>query len=236
MNTKACVKEDKTDIMKGVSYNGDYWYRHDKAGGHYSEVFNKTVNNLVYEPFLPNNWKACKETENIDDEEDIKYCICGHDVKVLHFIEHRHKGVVIGVGSSCIGKIDKKLWKQLTKELCSMCNERPLDLRTKLGKEGFCDYNCQYLNKIGTWECKFKKYKGQTYNEIFEKNIGYLEWLYENIDNLHPRIVEWIQVRLQIQVCQACKGSGTAYWSDGVYGACMECNGHNIENVKTYTE
>jgi len=195
MNTKTC---DKNDIMKGVSYNGEYWFRNEKAGGNYREVFNKTVNNLVYEPFLPNNWKACKETEYIDDD-DIKYCICGHDVKVLHFIEHRHKGVVIGVGSSCIGKIDKKLWKQLTKELCSMCNERPLDQRTKLGKAGFCDYNCQYLNRIGTWECKFKKYKGETYNEIFEKNIGYLEWLYENIADLHPRIVEWLEVKLQVE-------------------------------------
>ena len=31
--------------------------------------------------------------------------------------------------------------------------------------------------------------------------------------------------------CVACRDTGTAYWTDGVYGACMECNAGNVDSV-----
>jgi hypothetical protein len=222
MNTKTC--EEKQDCLDGLYWYNNYetahkddeynflqrytttfttetLIRNEKVKGyHPTELFNKVLFEITGETFNSNNWRKGDDEILVNCMDDIQktYCICCHEIGTLYFIKHRKKDIQIGVGSECVKKIDVELAKQLTHELCSICNEKPLDLRTKLGKAGFCDYNCQHLNRIGNWDCKFKKHKGKSYNEIFEKDVGYLEWLYLNVEKLHPRIIEWIKVKLRI--------------------------------------
>ena len=51
------------------------------------------------------------------------------------------------------------------------------------------------IEKIGNWRCYFHKYKGQTYNEIFEKDRGFLMYLHEYVKELNERIAEWIEYK-----------------------------------------
>ena len=223
MNTKNCEK--KQDCLDGLYWYDNYetahkvdgynflqrytttfttetLIRNEKVKGyHPTELFNKVLFEITGETFNSNNWRKGDDDiiVNWTSAKEHTYCICCHEIGTLYFIKHRNKDIQIGVGSECIKKIDVKLAKQLTHELCSTCNERPLDLRTKLGKEGFCDYKCKYiLIRIGNWKCEFKKHKGKTYDEIFEKDVGYLEWLYVNVEKLHPAIIDWIKVKLRI--------------------------------------
>lgn len=50
------------------------------------------------------------------------------------------------------------------------------------------------IEEVGTWTPLFGKYQGQniTFNEIFEKDKGYLKWCYEKCERLNKKIVEWI--------------------------------------------
>ena len=185
MNTKNCEK--KQDCLDGLYWYDNYETAHKVDGYNFLQRYTTTFT-----------------TETLIRNEKVKgYHPTELFNKVLFEITgetfNQNKDIQIGVGSECIKKIDVELAKQLTHELCSTCNERPLDLRTKLGKEGFCDYKCKYiLIRIGNWKCEFKKHKGKTYDEIFEKDVGYLEWLYVNVEKLHPAIIDWIKVKLRI--------------------------------------
>jgi len=51
------------------------------------------------------------------------------------------------------------------------------------------------VEKVGNWEILFGKYKGQTFNEIFKKDEGYIKYLYEKHERLNEKIVEWIEFK-----------------------------------------
>ena len=36
--------------------------------------------------------------------------------------------------------------------------------------------------------------------------------------------------------CWACLDTCSAYWTDGVFGTCMECNAHNVNDVTIVDE
>lgn len=79
-------------------------------------------------------------------------------------------------------------------------------------------------DRVGKWKCYFKKHKGRTFNEIFVIDKGYLIWLYENIKNLNSDIREWIEIKCEDDICDSCHNSRISYWSDGIYGTCMDCS------------
>ena len=64
-------------------------------------------------------------------------------------------------------------------------------------KEKDEERNKKRIEKVGTWTPLFGKYQGQniTFNEIFEKDKGYLKWCYEKCERLNEKIVEWIEYK-----------------------------------------
>ena len=54
------------------------------------------------------------------------------------------------------------------------------------------------IEEVGTWTILFGKYKGQTFNEIFEKDEKYLKWCYEKCERLNKRIRQWIEYKWSV--------------------------------------
>src|SRR3989338_1484381 len=98
------------------------------------------------------NFTQCRDdfsfVYSYEDNEIEDKCLCGKDIKKLYFIKHRGNNTLYTVGSECIKKFNNHLVK---------------DMNTQ-------DFmHSSILN--------FGKYKGMTYNLIYQKDPAYIKWL-----------------------------------------------------------
>lgn len=54
------------------------------------------------------------------------------------------------------------------------------------------------IEKVGNWTIYFGKHEGKTFNEIYETDKNYLNYLHGNHVSLNERIVEWIEYKWSI--------------------------------------
>ncbi len=62
----------------------------------------------------------------------------------------------------------------------------------------------------------------------------------QNLNNKHNKTVQSVYKNFIEEEpepkCWACQDSGISYWSDGCYGACMNCSAHLIDQISCYDE
>ena len=183
-----------TENMYGVKNDNGFYIRYENdTSENMKKTFNQCLFAIIGKSFVPDDW-----TNGIKGYEDdnTNYCICGHVIHNLFFIKHKPTGVQVQVGSECVKKIDKNLYKRITSDnFCLLCDDA-IGKKLTIHKQGFCSDTCKKNNPIGTWTCYFNKHKGLTYNDIFKKDRQYFKILLDNVDTLHDSIKNWIIIKL----------------------------------------
>lgn len=180
----------------------------DKRGKPTKQEFNDALNyikeNDIYVDDEIKYWYKCKSRFQGGEKED-SYCICGHDIQYIYYIQC--KNLIVQVGSCCIKKVNTDLYKSLVKEPCILCC-KPMDLRFSICKEGFCSDQCKRIYRCKDWTFKGKNYPdGITYEKISQIDKSYTQWIITNYKTKYPEIKQYLQFQLDKSQTGFCKGS-----------------------------
>jgi hypothetical protein len=131
------------NYLNGIVCTEDnVYFRENKNLGidNMATMFIKVTQALTEDNYFAGRWCVAKgyPQGEKDEDEDIKLCICNHEIDYIHYIQHKRTGIIAAVGSDCVKKVDKNLYKKITKDLCNICEDEPLDKRTIEGREGKC--------------------------------------------------------------------------------------------------
>ena len=160
-NTREQLAKIPDHIKDKVSYYDQIYHRTDNklVTNNMATEFIYILEQITEEPFNPSNFKGL-EGYSIDEQGE-SFCLCTKPIQNLFTIEHISTGSFFRVGSDCIEKIDKDLYKQLIKERCKECTNLVLDKRKHYNNTGHCSLSCQKLTteklKKACWICKNKK-------------------------------------------------------------------------------
>lgn len=202
--------------MEGVEFEDQIYIRKYSTGENMKKTFNECLYNITGREFNPKDWtNGMYNDVDVDDDED-HYCICGHIIHKLYYIQYIPTGIQVQVGEKCVGKIDKKLHKRiLSDNFCILCDE-PIGKKLIVHKKGFCTDTCKQVNCVGDWVFYFgnkyskrirenKNLEPLTYNEVLHIDKNYLLWVYENVPKLATNsntnflIRTWLKIKLKIE-------------------------------------
>lgn len=188
------------DYLKGIVCTEDnVYFRENKNLGidNMATMFIKVTQALTGDEYFKGRWSIAKGYhEDGVDTTGINLCICNHDIINVYFIQHKRTGIIAAVGSECIKKVDQELHKKITKDLCDICEDEPLDKRTIEGREGKCS-KCYPSWYYGKKKCHFGKYKGQRYSEILKTDPNYCLWVINNLKGLNPDVRKYLKTSLK---------------------------------------
>jgi hypothetical protein len=183
------MKDDLFGIV--MSQDGVYFRQVKNLGTeNMATMFINVTKALTDDYYFEGKWDRARDYPQGCSSEGIYLCICNHDIENVFFIKHKETGIVAAVGCECVKKVDTKLHSKLTKELCDICEDEPIDKRKKEGKEGKC-LRC-YLFWIGRYKCLFPKHKGKTYSQLLREDPNYGIWLVNKMKDLEPGIKQLI--------------------------------------------
>jgi hypothetical protein len=179
--------------LYGIVMSSDgVYFRETKNTGveNMATMFIRVTQALTGDDYFEGKWDIAFDYPQGEVCDGINFCICNHEIYNVHYIKHKRTGIIVAVGCDCVEKSDEKLYKKITKELCDICENEPLDKRTKEGKESKCK-RC-YLFWIGRYKCLFPKHKGKTYSQLLREDPNYGIWLVNNIKDLETGIKQLI--------------------------------------------
>lgn len=154
--------------------------------------FLDVLHDITGDKEIKDKYKASEQTSSCEEEDNQK-CICSHSINHLHYIQHIKTGIIIQVGSSCIHKVDQKLYKALINGVCKVCKEAIESMRKNVNKNGFCSDVCS--EEFARIERK-KQYDIRMKDEESSSD--------EDVE------------------CDICNDTGISYWTDDIYGPCLE--------------
>jgi hypothetical protein len=183
------MKDDLFGIV--MSHDGVYFRQVKNLGTeNMATMFINVTKALTDDYYFEGKWDRARDYPQGYSSEGINLCICNHDIENVFFIKHKETGIIAAVGCECVKKVDTKLHSKLTKELCDICEDEPIDKRKKEGKEGKC-LRC-YLFWSGRYKCKFPKYKDQPYRIVMRNDPKYCVYLVNKIEGLDQSIKKLI--------------------------------------------
>ena len=198
------------DYLNGIVCTEDnVYFRENKNLGvdNMATMFIKVTQALTGDNYFIGRWCVAKGYPQEEEDEDFKLCICNHVIKKVYYIQHKRTGIIAAVGSDCVEKVDEGLYKKITKDLCDVCEDEPLDKRTREGREGKCS-KCYLFWYYGKKKCSLKKHMGKRYSEIIKEDPNYCIWVVNTLKKLDPKIREFIKKSLNLV-----KNPHTKIWS-----------------------
>ena len=187
------------NYLNGIVCTEDnVYFRENKNLGidNMATMFIKVTQALTGDNYFAGRWCVAKGYPQEEKDEDIKLCICNHKIHNVYYIQHKRTGIIAAVGSECIKKVDEELHKKITKDLCDICDDEPLDKRTIEGREGKCS-KCYPSWYYGKKKCNFGQYKGQRYSEILKQDPNYCLWVVHKLTRLDPMLLRYLRTSLK---------------------------------------
>jgi len=215
--------------MEGVCFTDDRTYVREYyiSGENMKKTFNQCLYAITGEEFNPKDWT--NGTRDINDDDDDHYCICGHKIHKLYYIQYIPTGIQVQVGKDCVEKIDEKLYKRITSDkFCLECDE-PIGKQSKIHKQGFCSEDCS--NTVYSSKCDvillWADNKNPYFNKSFIQSVMNQYSIKNTFSVKQKKSIDNIIDKFKIPYdgnCDSCRNTGIAYWSDDVYGCCFECS------------
>jgi hypothetical protein len=140
------------------------------------------------------NWNAMREEfytasrYHLDPEEESRRCVCGqYPIREICEIVHRKTKVRLELGNSCINQFCEEI---NVKPLCPECDIYEMEKTT----HNKCD-NCRRERTRPTGIVKLKKFKGSTYDWVWNKDPMYCMWMLDNVPGYDKHFTDFCKRR-----------------------------------------